>query len=65
MGTLVFVCPATGLEVTTGIEMDQATLLSLRGEPLRCPYCLEPHQISGIQVWIVPSDHKSEPSRAA
>ena len=23
MGTLVFVCPATGLEVFTGLEMDQ------------------------------------------
>ena len=46
MGTLVFVCPATGQEVTTGIEMDKATLASLRGEPLRCPYCPEAHQIS-------------------
>jgi hypothetical protein len=26
MGTLVFVCPATGAEVSTGIEMDLATL---------------------------------------
>jgi hypothetical protein len=26
MGTLVFVCPATGEEVSTGIEMDLATL---------------------------------------
>jgi hypothetical protein len=65
MGTLVFVCPATGQEVTTGIEMDKATLLSLRDEPLRCPYCSEPHQISGIQVWIAPGDYKFEANRAA
>ena len=25
MGTLVFVCPATGLEVLTGLEMDHDT----------------------------------------
>jgi hypothetical protein len=29
MGTLAFVCPATGVEVLTGIEMDLATLDSL------------------------------------
>ena len=65
MGTLVFVCPATGQEVSTGIEMDRATLLSLRGEALRCPYCAEPHQVSGIQVWIVPQEYASEPVKAA
>ena len=65
MGTLVFVCPATGQEVTTGIEMDKATLASLRGEPLRCPYCPEAHQISDIQVWIVPQEYESEPTKAA
>jgi len=65
MGTLVFVCPATGQEVTTGIEMDAMTLVCLRGELLRCPYCPEPHQIANIPVWIVPSDYKIEADRAA
>jgi hypothetical protein len=32
MGTLVFACPATGEEVSTGIEMDLATLERLRLE---------------------------------
>jgi hypothetical protein len=29
MGTLVFVCPTTGLEVVAGLEMDQATFAAL------------------------------------
>src|SRR5262245_24374051 len=32
MGTLVFVCPATGAEVSTGIDMDLATAGSFAGE---------------------------------
>ena len=29
MGTLVFVCPATGLEVFTGLEMERDTFAAL------------------------------------
>ena len=29
MGTLIFVCPATGEEVSTGLEMDLPTLQRL------------------------------------
>jgi hypothetical protein len=37
MGTLVFVCPATGAEVSTGIEMDLATLQQLELSKVYCP----------------------------
>jgi hypothetical protein len=53
MGTLVFICPATGREVSTGIEMDGATLIGLRSEQVRCPHCQQPHNLSGIRAWIV------------
>ena len=41
MGTLVFVCPATGLEVLTGLEMDHDTFADLPSvlPDIRCPHC--------------------------
>jgi hypothetical protein len=56
MGTLVFICPATGDEVLTGIEMESETLESLRTEPVRCPYCRQVHQLSGILAWLQNED---------
>ena len=56
MGTLVFICPATGQEVSTGIEMDGATLIGLRNEQVRCPHCAQPHSLSDIRAWIVGQD---------
>lgn len=52
MGTLVFVCPATGQEVPTGIEIETLTLVGLRSEEVRCPYCRETHRMSEIRAWI-------------
>ena len=39
MGTLVFVCPATGLEVFTGLEMDHDSFAALPSvlPDIRCP----------------------------
>ena len=54
MGTLVFVCPVTDLEVETGIEMDLQTFESLYDETLRCPHCQQLHQLAGIRVWLAP-----------
>ena len=39
MGTLVLVCPAMGAEVSTGIEMDLATLQQLELSKVYCPHC--------------------------
>jgi hypothetical protein len=52
MGTLCFVCPATGREVDTGIELDPVSFASLRGEQLGCPDCLGVHQIAGMKAWV-------------
>ena len=52
MGTLRFVCPISGCEVDTGIEVDPLSFRSLRAEQLGCPECLEIHQLSSISVWI-------------
>ena len=49
MGTLTFVCPATRNEVSTGIEMDHATLSSLELSKIYCPHCRQPHQMAGIE----------------
>jgi hypothetical protein len=52
MGRLAFVCPATGVEVLTGIEMDLATLDSLGFAKVCCPHCRQTHQLAGIQYWL-------------
>ena len=52
MGTLGFVCPTTGREVDTGIEVDSLSFTSLHSEQLGCPECLETHQLSLIKVWV-------------
>ena len=36
MGTLVFVCPSVGVEVSTGVEMDAPTLKQLESAKVYC-----------------------------
>jgi hypothetical protein len=62
MGTLVFVCPATGKEVSTGIEMELETLHQLELSKVYCPHCRQQHQMAGVQYWLAevelpPSTH--------
>ena len=52
MGTLVFVCPATGSEVSTGIEMERETLQQLKLSKVYCPHCRQQHQLAGILYWL-------------
>jgi hypothetical protein len=54
MGTLVFVCPTTGVEVSTGIDMDLATLHQLELSKVYCPYCRQQHQMAGIRYRLTP-----------
>ena len=56
MGTLVFLCPATGLEVSTGIDMDLATLQQLELSKVYCPHCRQQHQMAGIRYWLTPME---------
>ena len=55
MGTLVFVCPTTGLEVFTGLEMDFDTFADLPGvlPDIRCPHCPKPHQLRHVAARLV------------
>ena len=54
MGALVFVCPATGLEVPTGLEMDHEIFAALPSvlPDLSCPHCTKPHQLSEVTAWL-------------
>jgi hypothetical protein len=52
MGTLVFACPVTGAEVSTGIEMDLATLHQLELSKVYCSHCRQQHQMAGIPYWL-------------
>jgi hypothetical protein len=52
MGTLFFVCPATGEEVSTGLEMDLPTLQRLELGRVYCPNCRQQHQMAGIKYWL-------------
>lgn len=52
VGTLCFVCPTSGREVDTGIDVDPQSFGGLRGEQLGCPDCLEVHQLSQIKAWV-------------
>ena len=52
MGTLIFVCPATGEEVSTGLEMDLPTLQRLELGKVYCPHCRQTHQMAGIRYWL-------------
>jgi predicted RNA-binding Zn-ribbon protein involved in translation (DUF1610 family) len=46
MEHLIFVCPATGREIDSGVESEISTLLRIRNEPVRalCPACGEWHE---------------------
>ena len=56
MGTLVFVCPATGAEVSTGIEMELVTLQQLELSKVYCPNCRQQHPMAGIPYWLARVD---------
>jgi hypothetical protein len=56
MGMLVFVCPAVGVEVSTGVYVDLGTLKSLEFANVYCPHCRQTHQMAGIRHWMATSD---------
>ena len=51
---LFFVCPATALGVSTGLEMDADTFATLPSvvSDIQCPHCSNPHQLSELAVWL-------------
>jgi hypothetical protein len=62
MGTLIFVCPASGHEVSTGVEVDRDTFrkLSTTGAEISCPHCQNNHALSTIAVWLVSDEVPDE-----
>ena len=72
MGTLVFVCPTTGHEVSTGVEADRSNYkrLSRTKTAIFCPRCRKNHMLSVIWAWLVsevrevPDESKSTTSAA-
>jgi len=54
MGTLVFVCPTTGHEVSTGVEIDRSSFKSLprTKTAIFCPRCRKSHKLSVIWAWL-------------
>ena len=55
MGTLVFVCPTTGHEVSTGVEVDRSSYKRLprTKTAVFCPRCRENHILAAIWAWLV------------
>jgi hypothetical protein len=55
MGTLVFVCPTTGHQVSTGVEVDRTNFKSLprTKTAIFCRRCRKNHKLSVIWAWLV------------
>jgi hypothetical protein len=65
MGTVVFVCPATGYEVSTGVEVEPGTFKSLHLETVRCPHCRQLHQLAGMRAWLTQREDRELPQEEA
>ena len=51
MGMLSFVCPTTGLEVLTGIDIDSDSFSRLHPSltEVGCPHCKSPHFLAHVK----------------
>lgn len=72
MGTLLFVCPTTGQQTSTGIEIDRSSFKNLprHTTELACPHCGKRHVLSRVWAWLGDEDldrllAKAEPDIAA
>ena len=54
MAGLRFMCPKTGIQVDTGIDLDAANFAALPREitTLQCPHCNEPHLLAHVSAWL-------------
>jgi hypothetical protein len=54
MGTLIFVCPTTGHEVSTGVEVDRSRFKSYQGRRPRSfvRAVARDHKLSVIWAWL-------------
>jgi hypothetical protein len=60
MGTLIFVCPTTGHQVSTGVEVDRSSYKRLprTKTAIFCPRCHKNHLLSRIWAWLDSNDPK-------
>ena len=58
MGTLIFVCPTTGHQVSTGVEVDRSSykMLPRTKTAIFCPRCHKNHLLSRIWAWLDSND---------
>ena len=52
MGTLIFVCPATGRKSRRVWKWTSPTLQRLELGRVYCPHCRQQHQMAGIKYWL-------------
>jgi hypothetical protein len=54
MPPLKFICPATGNEVDTGIDLEAQNFAALPRNitPFGCPHCADPHLLAHVQAWL-------------
>ena len=64
MGTLVFVCPTTGHEVSTGVEVDRSSYKRLprTKTAVFCPRCRKNHILAAIWAWLVDEPESADES---
>ena len=55
MGTLIFLCPTTGHQVST-VEVDRYKSLPWTKTAIFCPRCHKSHLLSRIWVWLDSND---------
>ena len=52
-------------EVSTGIEMDHATVNQLDLAKVFCPHCRQPHHMVGVEYWLSQVDEPAPLEEAA
>lgn len=62
MGVLIFVCPATGLDVSTELDVDAFTYADITsiGEPVSCPRCDKAHNLADLDSWTIEPKPRAE-----
>ena len=67
MGTLLFVCPTTGREVSTGLVLNSTSFQSLPNgfSEIRCPDCDQIHSFTNLLEPRLATDGEAEEVRLA
>jgi hypothetical protein len=53
MDPLKFICPATGHQVHTEVDLDENSFADLEDDTeLSCPHCADTHRLGDVQSWL-------------